>query len=258
MREQWKIKKRNPKNTFSASPFSTFFDRYNRLRHRFFTYILVFTILQTGLLSPLLYYSINSSVLHASIASQNPSVGALFVREPSMFGYDSTLTKNQNIVFTFLLIGVLLILLIAVILMYFNYIRILYRNKNHLSAATYKLQKLLFKAVYIQMVLAVILLIVPITTSLILTMFGFKWVSKFSLFAFMILSTHAIADFTVLTLFIKPYRVFIIGLIKSSLMKIGFKFKPPTTVTVAPSITSPISITSAKIHVNEHQDHVQE
>uniref|UniRef100_A0A914PUY5 Uncharacterized protein n=1 Tax=Panagrolaimus davidi TaxID=227884 RepID=A0A914PUY5_9BILA len=211
---------------------------------RIFSYFFYFTIVQAGLCYPLYYNSRDTKLLQASIASQNPEVGALFFREPSMFGYDPALNQNQSVTFMGVLILALLILLFAIVILYFNFVRILYKNKNQLSDATYKLQKLLFKALYLQMLLAVILLIIPIGVCLTLAMFGFKWISKFSLFVFMVISTHAIADFAILAYFIKPYRIFILGLFKAFLGKIGFKFNSATLtpILISTQVTSSVVI----------------
>uniref|UniRef100_A0AC35FEG8 Uncharacterized protein n=1 Tax=Panagrolaimus sp. PS1159 TaxID=55785 RepID=A0AC35FEG8_9BILA len=93
----------------------------------------------------------------------------------------------------------------------------------NMSSGTYELQKVLFKTLYIQICFISIILIAPLIISLMLASFGIRWVSTFALYAFMLISVHPFADFITMIYFIKPYRVFVIGLIKSILRKMGIK-----------------------------------
>ena len=158
-----------------------------------------------------------------------------------MLGYDPS-TANTHFFAVWLLIISLIAVILFFVLLYFNFLRILNKNKAQLSVGTYTLQKVLFKALNIQMLLAVIMLISPLVSSLVLTLFEIKWVSRFSLFAFSLTSLHAIADFVVNIFFIKNYRIFIKELVKKCLNKIGFKFQTPLITPMFISTTIPSEI----------------
>lgn len=187
----------------------------------------------TFLAAPIILQFLGTSdylILRNSFKNETPIIEIFFEREPSMFGYNPKLTDNFTVFGMVFLITLLLGVLIFIIILYFNYIRILLKNKPNLSAATYKLQKILFKALYLQMCFITGILIVPIMISFILVMFGIKWVSSFGMICFMLTAIHSLADFAILTFYIKPYRKFILGLFKFLLNKVGFKFQFSSSV----------------------------
>lgn len=85
------------------------------------------------------------------------------------------------------------------------------------------------------MFFAIILLIVPITTAISLSIFGFKWVPKFSMCAIMVTALHTLSDFTAIAYTIKSHRKFFyqifynillnVGIIKTSSVIISLKYR---------------------------------
>uniref|UniRef100_A0A914PN70 Serpentine Receptor, class H n=1 Tax=Panagrolaimus davidi TaxID=227884 RepID=A0A914PN70_9BILA len=229
-----------------ASPMSKYFQEYSILWRRILVYAIIFILLLCGICIPIAYNIEDAKIVRASIESQNVDMKVIFERESSITGYDPALNGNESAIFCLILILILIIVILCLIILYFNFLRILSKNKSNLSAATFKLQRILFKALYLQMVFTLILLIFPILSTFILIMYGIKWSSKFSICVLMLTSIHAIADFAVMTFFVKPYRIFIISLTKKILTKIGFKFK---VTTVTPLV---ISTTGSSTPAIEH------
>uniref|UniRef100_A0A7E5A1J7 Serpentine Receptor, class T n=1 Tax=Panagrellus redivivus TaxID=6233 RepID=A0A7E5A1J7_PANRE len=203
-----------------GSPFSFMYKLYSYLWFRFSAYVLAFVVLLGLLFLPLsLSFSLQTE-LEVSLTSKYPELVRIFELHPSMFGYDTDIVE-YSVGYAFLIVSVLLVVIIVTIILYFNFARILKRNKTHLSSGTYKLQVMLFRTLFIQMLLAGVLLFLPITLCFILTLFGFRWISSFTLLAISFLGTHAIADFVVLCYFVRAYRTYIQGLFRKMWQKLN-------------------------------------
>uniref|UniRef100_A0A7E4ZQ65 Serpentine Receptor, class T n=1 Tax=Panagrellus redivivus TaxID=6233 RepID=A0A7E4ZQ65_PANRE len=182
-----------------ASPFSKLYDIYNTLWRRILTYIIIFPMIVAVICAPLLYALPDQTSLKASIASRFPVVKQLVQKYPSMLGYDPAIDNNASTSFLLILILALLLVIASI--------------------------HMLFRALMIQVSVAGVLLILPITTCFFLLLFGVTWVSAFSLFAIAVIGIHPIADFIVLTFYIKSYREYVKNLLKKGLLKVGFKVK---------------------------------
>uniref|UniRef100_A0A7E4W953 Serpentine Receptor, class H n=1 Tax=Panagrellus redivivus TaxID=6233 RepID=A0A7E4W953_PANRE len=227
-----------------GSPFSLFYKHYSILWVRMTVYVAIFISLICILCIPLAFTLSLPTELEEALTSKFPQLIRLFELHPSIFGYDTSVLKLSNS-YILLIVFVLIIVAISVTLLYFNFIRILRKNKKHLSAGTYKMQVMLFRTLFIQMFLAGAMLIFPITLCLVLTLFGFRWISSFSLVAISILGMHALADFIVLCYFIKSYREYVKSLYKKLRLKLGLTVteshlfvRSPTTVSVVASSNS--------------------
>ncbi|KAE9549546.1 hypothetical protein FO519_007246 [Halicephalobus sp. NKZ332] len=204
-----------------ASPFSLWYKKYSYLPIRFCHYVVIFVILECGLCIPLWIFKPDPDQLKNTIISQAKYMNFLYDKYPNIFGFSPEMNGGDSITFMGVLIGVFLSLIISIIFLYLNFLRILKKNKNLLSVNTYRMQITLFRTLCVQIALAVFLLIVPITSCLTLAIFNVKWVSKFSLFMFMVTSTHAFADFAILVYFIKPYRIFLLQCIDRLIKPLG-------------------------------------
>uniref|UniRef100_A0A7E4WC72 G_PROTEIN_RECEP_F1_2 domain-containing protein n=1 Tax=Panagrellus redivivus TaxID=6233 RepID=A0A7E4WC72_PANRE len=207
-------------------PFSNAYRCYSSLWHRIGVYIIVVCLLLVALFLPLsLSFSLETD-LKDSLTSKYPVLKRIFELHPSMIGYDTSVVEYST-AYGVLTLIVLFIVVVLVIVLYLNFIRILKRNKTHLSAGTYKLQLMLFKALFIQMLLAGVLLIFPITLCFILALLGFRWISSFALIAIFILGTHAFFDFIVLCYYVKAYRTYVKNLGNKMLRRLGFNIVGP-------------------------------
>uniref|UniRef100_A0A7E4WB26 Serpentine Receptor, class T n=1 Tax=Panagrellus redivivus TaxID=6233 RepID=A0A7E4WB26_PANRE len=220
-------------------PLSTFHSWYSVLWLRFLWYIVAFAGLLGILCIPLLWAPPHD--LKEPLSKKYPELTDIFELHPSVFGYDtSMITASVGYILSILFI--LFLVVISIQLFYFNFVRILRRNRSTISTATYIMQHMLFKTLFIQILLAFLMLILPITTCLILAVFGVKWISSVTVFAIAILGMHAMADFLVLIWFIKAYREYVKTLIRKLRLKLGFgvtkssQFSPgPVSMSALPS-----------------------
>uniref|UniRef100_A0A7E5A230 G_PROTEIN_RECEP_F1_2 domain-containing protein n=1 Tax=Panagrellus redivivus TaxID=6233 RepID=A0A7E5A230_PANRE len=127
-----------------ASPLSNFYKHYSCVWARVSVYILVFAILITVLIVPLCIFSFSlQTELKDSLTSKYPELVRIFELHPSIFGYDTTFAQ-YSVGYGCLMIIVLICVILIAVAAYFNLVRILKRNKAHLSAGTYKLQVYFF------------------------------------------------------------------------------------------------------------------
>uniref|UniRef100_A0A7E4ZXU2 Serpentine Receptor, class H n=1 Tax=Panagrellus redivivus TaxID=6233 RepID=A0A7E4ZXU2_PANRE len=225
-----------------ASPFSTMYKLYSKVDLRIKLYIIVFAFLLFVFLYPVIYIMPNQQILRQNLSARFPVIQRLVNQEPSFFGYDSELNNNQSIIYMLVLTLSLFVVVTTIVILYFNFLRILRKNKPQLSSGTYKMQVMLLRTLFIQIGLAGLLLLLPVTILLFLVFFGVPWVSGVSLVAFTITGTHAIADFFVLSYFIKSYRQYVKELINKVRKRFGAKIEPMPAQLFATSSGVPSSI----------------
>ena len=79
-------------------------------------------------------------ILKASLVQQNPAFEDLYLMEPSLFGFDPETNGGLSTVFTVVCLLIALIFIVIVTGMYFNFLRLLRKNRFALNKSTYKLQ----------------------------------------------------------------------------------------------------------------------
>uniref|UniRef100_A0A7E4V1G6 G_PROTEIN_RECEP_F1_2 domain-containing protein n=1 Tax=Panagrellus redivivus TaxID=6233 RepID=A0A7E4V1G6_PANRE len=169
------------------------------------------------------------------MTNEFPVLKEIFEKHPSIFGYEAT---DNLIKYIIIITSCLISLSISIVFLYLNFLRILRKNKQHLSSGTYNMQLMLMKALFIQIAIFGLLLVLPITSAYTLTLFGFKQMPVFSLIAIAILGTHAFVDFCVLSYFVRSYREYIKSLVNKVKKKLGLKVKEVVLTQVAPSTSS--------------------
>uniref|UniRef100_A0A7E4W967 Serpentine Receptor, class H n=1 Tax=Panagrellus redivivus TaxID=6233 RepID=A0A7E4W967_PANRE len=218
-----------------ASPFSYFYRYYNVIPIRAIFYVVIFIGFEGTLVVPILFILPEQPDLESIMTSKYPALIEIYEAHSSVFGYETTDTVLQYMV---LIMFVIFIVCIFILILYLNFLRILKKNKQHLSIGTYNMQLMLFKTLFIQIVLFGILLIFPASAAFILTLFGFRYMSKISLVALAILGTHAFFDFFVLSYFIRSYREHVKSCYNAVKMKLGFKVELPIVTPLGPSTVS--------------------
>uniref|UniRef100_A0A7E4UMJ3 HTTM domain-containing protein n=1 Tax=Panagrellus redivivus TaxID=6233 RepID=A0A7E4UMJ3_PANRE len=247
-----------------ASPFSFSYKIYSMPSVRFTVYILSYVIVISIVIVPLVSQIPVQSVVKASLSSRHPVAKILFEKHPSTFGYDAAL--NTNAVVVYHIYWEVSLIMTTIFFAFMLYVIITKSSKEMSGYKWYLVHQLTWSYVFdvylglwkpvpfwpfylaysagvfsdisekyipLQILLLVIalagvLLILPITTCLILMLFGVTWVSAFSLFAIAVIGTHAFVDFIVLTYFIKSYREYVKGLFNKLRAKLGFKVTVPS------------------------------
>uniref|UniRef100_A0A7E4UPD9 Serpentine Receptor, class H n=1 Tax=Panagrellus redivivus TaxID=6233 RepID=A0A7E4UPD9_PANRE len=218
-----------------AAPLSIFYRHYSCLYVRIPVYMTIFLGLQALICIPLLFNFPQQDGLKTAMISQYPVLQQIFEDHPSVFGYEASeavLRYNFTIVYTFVALSV------SIVLLYLNFLRILRKNKQHLSIGTYNMQLMLFRTLFIQIFVFVLLLIFPILTAFVLIFIGLRCLSVIGLVALTIVGTHAFFDFCVLTFFIRSYREYVKECFRRVKKKLGFKV---ATVDVVPLVQNTIS-----------------
>uniref|UniRef100_A0A7E4V0G1 Serpentine Receptor, class H n=1 Tax=Panagrellus redivivus TaxID=6233 RepID=A0A7E4V0G1_PANRE len=225
-----------------ASPFSQFYKYYNVTAIRAVFYVVIFFGIEAIICIPIVFTLPQQTDFNTAMTSKCPVLIPIFAMHSSVFGYETTDTVVQYVV---LIVFVLVMLSVSIVFLYLNFIRILRKNKQHLSIGTYNMQLMLFRTLFIQIAIFGALLILPITMAFILTLFGMKWMPKFGLIAISILGTHAFVDFCVLSYFIRSYREYVKGCYNKIRQKFGLKV---TVAIVTPLGPSTVSELPSRLH----------
>uniref|UniRef100_A0A7E4VCP9 Serpentine Receptor, class H n=1 Tax=Panagrellus redivivus TaxID=6233 RepID=A0A7E4VCP9_PANRE len=220
-----------------ASPFSTFYTYYSVLRYRVAFMVILYATVALILCIPVIVTIPSQGELKSALTTNYEIMEALFELHPSIFGYDTAIQK-LSVVYIFVEVLLFVGVILSIILLYLNFLRILRKNRPNLSEATYKMQIMLFRTLFIQLGSAVVLLILPIMLALILTMSGWKQVSSFSLIAISFTGLHAATDFFITTYFIKSYREHVKSLVFKLLRKFGIKISLEQTSVFGPATVS--------------------
>uniref|UniRef100_A0A7E4ZQ06 Serpentine receptor class gamma n=1 Tax=Panagrellus redivivus TaxID=6233 RepID=A0A7E4ZQ06_PANRE len=128
-----------------ASPFSRMYDIYSNPFYRMAIYISGLVLVLSVLCIPTLYFLPNQTILKASLAERYPVMKNLVKTHPSMIGYDPLLDNNASVTFVLILISVLLLVALSIVILHFNFLRILRKNKQRSS--TYEMQVEVLEAV---------------------------------------------------------------------------------------------------------------
>src|SRR5690606_19806383 len=98
----------------------------------------IFIIIECITIIPISSFYVDPEVLRKSITSKNPSMDFFFETEPSIFGYDPALNDQLSDLYLICIIVGFVILTLFSIIMYFNFIRLMKRNKHKISLITYQ------------------------------------------------------------------------------------------------------------------------
>ena len=128
------------------------------------------------MLIPVFYFYVDIEVLRKSITSKYPFMNFFFENEPSMFGYDPELNNQLTVLYMFCIIALLVGIIVFLIIMYFNFIRLIKKNSGVLPEVTQQIQLLLFRILYIQILLMYGLLFSLFFLSILFTVIGIRYV----------------------------------------------------------------------------------
>ncbi|KAE9546885.1 hypothetical protein FO519_009902 [Halicephalobus sp. NKZ332] len=195
-------------------PTSQFAKHYESLTFKLLFYGFVLIIIECGAIIPISLFYVDREVLRESITSKYPFMDFFFENEPSIFGYDPALNNQLSVLYAFLILIFLIGIIIFAFLMYLNFIRLMKKNKHTVSQITHQMQMILFKTLFVQLLLVLVFLLIPLLLALFFTAFGIRWTSFLTLVGIMFCSFHPLADFVALIYFIKPYRIFVLNIFR--------------------------------------------
>lgn len=178
---------------------------------------------------PIYVFSSASPEELASAIEIEAPVLKTFLNYPGAFGFPYTVIFT--IVLRIVCYGSLLIAFIGLILLAIFY-RLLQGYKKVLSTNTYKNQLMLFKALAIQLIDAVIFIVVPFIIVGFCASSRYRYSSYETLAAIFSICFHGIVDIMALIYFIKPYRQFVMKMVKTIFNEIRTNMRVMDTLVI--------------------------
>ena len=116
-----------------VSPISFFARMYRPLTFKVLFYGFIFIFIESAIMIPIFYSYVDVDVLRKSITSKYPFMDFFFEHEPSIFGYDPGLNDQLTVFYMFCIVFFLIGIFLFIIVMYFNFIRLMRKNRHIIS-----------------------------------------------------------------------------------------------------------------------------
>lgn len=143
--------------------------------------------------------------MKATVVALDPVVAKVYEIYPSTFCISSYSNGETRLaVTTFIVLGIWFLLFLLL-----TYIKFIIKRSN-LTSATMKLQFMLFKSLYYQMISVSFCIVIPSLAIFVAPMLGMRNSPTISIFSFLLAIAHTPCDAFLILYFIKPYRNYVV------------------------------------------------
>ncbi|CAD5210793.1 unnamed protein product [Bursaphelenchus xylophilus] len=194
-----------------ATPLDSIFWYINFTKHSLLfqvtVLIIVFIVLTAVIVTPVVLEIPDQKEERAYLSSRDPFLAQFFIEHPNAvcFGKGETV-EDQLMIATYFIFATPFLVTGANLYTHY-YVR---RGRNMVSAATYRVQIMLFQSLVAQSIGLIIFLIIPGIFFFTPTVFGFRNGPTVSVISFLFYLLHSPFDCCIILIFIKPYRQYVV------------------------------------------------